>query len=145
MAKKRRRKPKRPETMSCNVEISSIRPRVSLSMHDAEGPEPGVDSHCGLRLRGTMDMSIRGVRDMELRLWADWNHHIGPNRPAYIGYITHTRPEVSVIASCRPADFEYLWSLALSGELKFAYLSFTKPHYGSADVLDMAFSNEAEE
>jgi hypothetical protein len=145
MAKKRRRKSKRDETLSCNVVISSIRSRVSLSMRNANGADPEVDSHCGLELRGTMSTPIRDVREVKLNLWVDAGYRIGPNRPAYVGYITQIRPEVAVIASCRPRDFEYVWSLALSGHLTHAYMHFTKPHYNSASVLSMSFSSEPEE
>jgi hypothetical protein len=85
------------------------------------------------------------VHEVKFNIWADADYRIGPNRPAYVGYITRTRPEVEVIASCRPADFEYLWSLALSGQLKHACMTFAKPHYGSASVSYMSFSNELEE
>jgi hypothetical protein len=78
-------------------------------MRDANGPEPEVDGHAGLEIRGTISEPIRDVRDVTLRLWADGNHQIGPNRPAYIGYITHTRPEVGVIAGFPRADFDYIW------------------------------------
>ena len=64
MAKMRRRKSKRTETLSCNVTISSIRSRVSLSMRDATGADPEVDSRCGLELRGTMSPPIREVREV---------------------------------------------------------------------------------
>jgi hypothetical protein len=145
MANKRRLKSKRQETFSCSVIISSIRSRVSLSMRDAVGADPEVASHCGLELRGTMSVPIRDVREVSFSLWVEADYQIGPNRPAYVGYITHTRPEVAVIASCLSGDFEYLWSLALSGQLKHAHLAFTKPHYGSASVSYMSFSNEPEE
>jgi len=145
MAKKRRRKSKLRETLSTNVIISSIRPRVTLRMRDASGADPEVDSHFGLELRGTMSDAIRDVRDVKFNLWVDANYQIGPNRPAYVGYITQIRPEVAVIASCRPAEFESVWSLALSGHLTHAYMHFTKPHYNSASVLSMTFSNEPEE
>jgi hypothetical protein len=114
-------------------------------MRDANGVDPEVDSHCGLELRGTMDPPIRDVQEVKFNLWIDAEYKIGPNRPAYVGYITQTRPVVAVIANCRPVDFEYVWSLALSGQLKHAYMSFTKPHYGSASVSYMSFSNELEE
>src|SRR5262245_58351332 len=117
MAKKRRGKSKRPETLSCTVLISSIRWRVSLSMRDANKPDPELEFHSGLELRGTMSTPIRDVDQVAFSLWPDADHQIGPNRPAYVGHITHTRPEVSVIASFRPHDFEYLCSLALAGQL----------------------------
>jgi len=114
-------------------------------MRGANEADPEVDSHCGLELHGTMSTPIRDVREVKFNLWVDANYRIGPNRPAYVGYITQIRPEVAVIASCRPADFEYVWSLALSGHLTHAYMSFTKPHYSSASVLYMSFSSELEE
>ena len=55
------------------------------------------------------------------------------------------RPAVEVVASAAPLDFNYVWSLALSGHLTYAYMNFTKPHYGSASVLSLSFSNELEE
>ena len=92
-----------------------------------------------------MNEPIHDVRDVTFRLWVDREYQIGPNRPAYVGYITQIRPEVGVIAGCRPEDFEYLWWLALSGQLTHAYVHFTKPRYSSASVVSMAFSNEPEE
>jgi hypothetical protein len=136
---------KRDETLSCNVDISSIRSRVGLSMRDATGANPEADSHCSLELRGTTSIPIRDVREVKFNLWVDADYRIGPNRPAYVGYTTQIRPEVAVIASCRPRDFEYLWSLALSGHLAHAHLHFTKPHYNSASVPSMSFSTEPEE
>ena len=56
-----------------------------------------------------------------------------------------TRPTVEVIAGFAPADFNYIWSLALSGHVTYAYMHFTKPHYGSATVLKLSFSSEYEE
>jgi hypothetical protein len=145
MAKKQRRKSKKPEMLSCDVTISSIRPRVSFTMRDANGPDPEVNSHCGLELRGTMDIRFAMCTKRSSTFGPTWTTELAPNRPAYVGYITHTRPEVAVIASCRSVDFEYLWSLALSAQLKHAFITFTRPHYGSASVSYMSFSNELEE
>ena len=114
-------------------------------MRHANEADPKPDSHCGLEIRGTMSAPIRDVREVRFNLWVDADYRVGPNRPAYVGYITQTRPEVAVIASCRPGDFEYLWSMALTGYLCHAYISFSKPHYGSAKVFSMSFSREAEE
>jgi hypothetical protein len=92
-----------------------------------------------------MSPPVRDVQDVTFSLWAARDYQVGPKRPAYVGFITRIRPKVDVIADCRPNDFEYLWSLALSGQLKHAYMSFTKPHYSSASVSSMAFSNEPED
>ena len=70
---------------------------------------------------------------------------VGPARPVGVAHITSVRPRIEVIGSCRYSDFEYLWSMALTGYLCHAYISFSKPHYGASKVFSMSFSREAEE
>src|SRR5262245_8815517 len=62
----KRRKSKRPETPSCSVLISSIRWRVSLSMRDANKPDPELDFPQSLRVARN-DRS----RPMASELWRD--------------------------------------------------------------------------
>ena len=145
MSKNRRRGSKRPETMQRNAIISSFTPRMRLSVRGPSDAEPEVEGRPWLELRGTLAEPIRDVRAVVFKLWADPDKRMGPARPAAVGYITGIRPEVDVIASCTPADFNYIWSLALSDYLTHAYMSFTKPHYNSASVLNLSFSNELEE
>jgi hypothetical protein len=145
MRKKGRRKSKRSETMQRNAAISSITPRMRLSVHGPDDAEPEIEGRPWLELRGTLVEPIRDVQDLVVKLWSDPDARIGPARPAALGYITGIRPAVEVIARCAPADFGYIWSLALSGHLTHVYMLFTKPHYSSASVLNLSFSNEAEE
>ena len=145
MSKSRRHKSKRPETMQRNAVISSFTPRMRLSVKGPNGTEPEIDGRPWLELRGTLVEPIRDVQDVVFKLWSDPEKRIGPARPAAVGYINGVRPTVDVAARCAPADFNYIWSLALSGHLTHAYMFFTKPHYNSASVLNLSFSNELEE
>ena len=145
MPKKRRGKSRRDETMQRNAVISSLAPRVSFSVKGEKDPEPEIEGRPWLELRGQLTEPIRDVQDVVLKLWADPDKRVGPARPVAVGYITGIRPQVEVIASCAPTEFAYIWSLALSGHLTHAYMYFTKPHYNSASVLSMSFSNELEE
>src|ERR1700719_1452947 len=117
MRKKRRRRSTRPETMQRNAIISSSTPRMRLSMRGANDPEPEVEGRPWLELRGTLIEPIRDINDIVFKLWPDPEKRVGPARPAAVGYINGIRPAVDVIASCTPADFNYIWSLALSGHL----------------------------
>jgi hypothetical protein len=128
-----------------NAVISSFTPSVRLIIRGPNEPEPEVDGRPWLELRGTLVEPVRDVRDVVFKLWSDPEKRIGPARPAAVGYINAIRPAVDVAASCTPADFDYIWSLALSGQLTHAYMSFSKPHYGSASVFSLSFSNELEE
>jgi hypothetical protein len=118
---------------------------MRFSVRGANEQEPEVEGRPWLELRGTLVEPIRDVRDVVFKLWSDPDQRVGPARPAAVGYIMGIRPAVDVAASCTPGDFNYLWSLALSGHLTHAYMSFTKPHYNSASVLSLSFSNELEE
>lgn len=145
MAKKRRRKARSDERMRRNVVISYVAPRVSVSVHGEKDPEPEIQGRPWLEIRGQMFEPIRDVHDVVFKLWSDPDKRVGPARPVAVAHIVGIRPSVDVIGSCAPAEFAYIWSLALSGHLTHAYMSFTKPHYNSASVLYMSFSNEAEE
>ncbi len=55
------------------------------------------------------------------------------------------KPEMSVVLSWSNNEFDRLWTLALSGHLKFAHFYFTAPRYGSGLVVTASLSNEREE
>ena len=145
MPKKQRRKRRQDETLQRNVVISSFAPRVSVSVKGGKGPEPQIEGRPWLELRGRVTEPIRDTYDVVFRLWADPDKRVGPARPVAVAHVTGIRPQVEVIASCAPAEFGYIWSLALSGHLTHAYLSLTKPHYNSASVFYLSFSNALEE
>lgn len=145
MPKKRPRKSTRPETMQRNAIISSFRPRMSFGVRGEKEPEPEIEGRAWLKLRGELIEPIRDVHEVVFSLWPDPDRRVGPARPVAVAHIVAVRPAVEVIANFIPADFHYIWSLALSGHLTYAYMNFTKPHYGSASVLSLSFSNEFEE
>jgi len=122
-----------------------VYPTMRLSIRGPNDPEPEIEGRPWLELRGTLVEPVRDVQDVVFKLWSDPEKRVGPARPAAVGYINGIRPTVDVAVSCAPADFNYIWSLALSGHLTYVYMFFTKPHYGSASVLNLAFSNELEE
>jgi hypothetical protein len=145
MPKKRRRRSTQPETMRRNVAISGWVPRVSFGVRNPDATEPEIEGSLWLRLRGTLFEPLRDVNEVTFSLWPDHDKRVGPARPAAVAHIMRTRPEVEVLASFAPAHFEFIWSLALAGHLTHAYIHFTKPRYGSAEVLNLSFSNEREE
>ena len=147
MAKKRssRRKRRVEETLVRQVIITSLDPSVSFSPHNLKEPEPEVKGRPWLRIKGRLVSPLRETVDVEFSLWSDADRRVGPARPVAVAYVNQVRPVVTISGHFAPTDFEYLWGLALSGLLKHAYISLTKPHYGSASVLYMSFSAEPEE
>ena len=146
MAKKHRRRKSRPdETLSRNVIISSISTSVRITMEDATDPDPLLDGRQYLDLRGYMPDPVRDIDEVVMHLWSDAHWRVGSVRPAAIAHVVGMRPAVDVICSLPPAEFGYVWSLALSGRLTHAYLTFTRPHYNRAPVHSLSFSSELEE
>src|SRR5437867_3601889 len=94
MAKKRRRRFTRLETMQRNATVSSFTPRMRLSIRGANDPEPEVEGRPWLELRGTLVEPIRDVKNVVFKLWPDPHARVGPARPAAIGYIMGIRPAV---------------------------------------------------
>jgi hypothetical protein len=115
MPKPRRRNPKRRETMQRNAIISSFTPSMRLNVIGPNDLEPEIEGRPWLELRGTLVDPIRYVQDVVFKLWSDPEKRLGPARPAAVGYINGIRPTIDVAACCAPADFNYIWSLALSG------------------------------
>lgn len=59
--------------------------------------------------------------------------------------IVQVKPDLSVVLTGHPWNSTASWALALAGQLKYAHLQFTKPHYNSDLVVNASFSNELEE
>ncbi|HEX2339972.1 MAG TPA: hypothetical protein VHI98_05770 [Vicinamibacterales bacterium] len=69
----------------------------------------------------------------------------GHSTAGFRGWVLGAKPELSFGLSWLPDAFDRVWTLALSGHLKFAHVYFTKPHYNSGLVVSASFSNELEE
>jgi hypothetical protein len=70
---------------------------------------------------------------------------VGTARPASVGALLGTKPELLFVLSWVPDAFDRLRVLTLSGHLKFARVCFIKPRYNSGLVVRASFSNEMEE
>ena len=145
MPRKRKRRPRVDDTMRRNVVITQVAPSIRFAVNEPKSPDPDIEARQWLELRGRATEPLRDVRDVVFHLWPDRDFRIGPARPVAVAHITRVRPNIEVIASCRPSDFEWLWSMALTGHLCHGYISFAKPHYGSSKVFSMSFSRDAEE
>ena len=145
MPRKRKRRSRVDETMQRNIVITSVAPSLRFTVEEPKSPDPDIEGRQWLELRGQATEPLRDVQEVVFHLWPEKDFRVGPARPVGVAHITSVRPRIEVIGSCRYSDFEYLWSMALTGYLCHAYISFSKPHYGSAKVFSMSFSNEPEE
>jgi hypothetical protein len=135
----------RTEILNRSVEINSFRASVGLRIDQPRDPDPEIEGKPWLELRGTTDEPIREVHDVVFSIYPEDKPVVGTMRPPGVGSIIQTRPSISVVVSFAHVDFDRVWVLALSGQLKHAHVIFTKPRYNSALVLNVSFSNEREE
>lgn len=142
---RKRRTPQRPELLSRTAEITALTARVGIRVDQRRGDAPGIEAGPWLDLRGTLEEPVKGVEDVLFSLYPRDDPQIGPARPAGIGGVIGLKPEMSVVIPWSHREFDRLWAMALSGQLRFADLLFTKPHYGKARVVNASFSTEREE
>jgi hypothetical protein len=62
-----------------------------------------------------------------------------------VGSIIGARSAVEAVISLPHAEFHRLWSFALSGHLKHAWMAFTSPHYNRGLQLTVSFSSQRED
>lgn len=142
---RKRRRTRQPEMLSRIVELTSYTASISIRAEHRRGQEPEIDSGPWLEVRGTLEEPVKSVHDVLFSLYPVDELRLGPARPAGIGAIIGLKSEMSVVVSWSHRDFDRLWVMAFAGQLGFASLCFTKPHYGKARVVSASFSSEPEE
>jgi hypothetical protein len=127
------------------VEITGVSTTVGLNAVHHKGTEPYIESQPWLELRGTATEPVKGVTDVMIRVWLRETPKVGTARPASGGALLRARPDLSFGLSWPPDAFDRVWTMALTGHLKFARVCFTKPHYNSGLVVSASFSSDLEE
>jgi hypothetical protein len=144
MPKKPRRN-RRPEILNRTVDIASFRTSLRVGVDEPKDPEPEIKVKQWLELRGVLDEPVRQTSDVVLSLYPDARTKVGTARPPAVGSIIGVRSTVEAVVSLPHAEFDRLWSFALSGHLKHAWMAFTRPHYNRGLVLAVSFSSQREE
>jgi hypothetical protein len=91
-----------------------------------------------------MNEPVKGVSDIEINLYPDAKVESEPKHWEHIGAVVDVKPMLNLVVAVSPSVFDLIWTLALSGQLKHASCSFTKPHYRSAQVTSLSVSNKPE-
>ena len=144
MPKKPRRN-RRPEILNRTVDIASVLPSLRVGVDEPKYPEPEIEVKPWLELRGVLNEPVRQTSDIVFSLYPDARTKVGTARPPAVGSIIGVRSAVEAVVSLPHAEFDRLWSFALSGQLKHAWMAFTRPHYNRGLVLAVSFSNQREE
>ncbi len=133
------------EPLSRSVQITAVDVCVALHPDDTSPDDRIGGSRAWLELRGTVDEQIAETSDVAIHISAADKADRGSGPPPCVGAIIQVRPTVSVVVAFPHLEFDRLWAMALAGRLTHAHLTFVKPRYGKARVLNLSLSNTAEE
>jgi hypothetical protein len=142
---RRRRRSRGDEFLTRTVEVSSCTTRVHVGIDQPRGCEPMIESRPWIEAHGTADEPLGDDFDFAVNVQVDDDLRPGPLRPAGVGAIVQLRPQVTAVLGLPHADFDRLWSMAVTGRLRFVWLSTMKPRYGKARIRSASFSSEREE
>jgi hypothetical protein len=92
-----------------------------------------------------MTEPIRDTCDVQIVLNPTDRTDAGSEPTPWIGLIHELRTVVRPVLFVPHRDFDRVWTLALSGHLRYAHLFLTKPHYRSAFVVNPSLSTHPEE
>jgi hypothetical protein len=136
---------KRPDILNRTVDIASFGASLRVGVDEPNDPEPEIEVKPWLELRGVLDEPIRQTSDIVLSLYPDPRTKVGTAPPPAVGSVIGVRSTVEAVISVPHAEFDRLWSFALSGRLKHAWMALTQPHYNRGLVLAVSFSSQREE
>ncbi len=139
--RKKRGRP-RDEYLIRIAEVTSFNVHVSAGIEEAKGTNPRRSGSSWLEVRGVMDEPVKGTSDIRISVHEAKDDDLGTRRPAVVGFVFGTKPDVHVVVTFDTKVFERTWAMALSGNLKNVWVSLTPPKWGSADVRSISFSNE---
>jgi hypothetical protein len=131
--------------LSRNAVIASFSVTMRISASHRRGEEPEIELQPWLELRGALEEPVKGTTEIRISNYPREPLSVGTARPAAVGAIIGMKPEMSIVLTWSNAEFDRMWTFALSGHLKFAHLHFTVPRYGSGLVVNASFSNERDE
>jgi hypothetical protein len=124
------------------VSVQSVAAYISCHAEKPRGLPPRYEGGPWLSVRGTLDEPVRDVREIVIGVRPE--DRDGPstsNRPS-VGAIIQTQPKVHAVVGLRTADFDRVWTMATTGQLRYCWLAFTEPYRRSALVVSVQFSNE---
>jgi len=139
------RRTKRAEVLNRTVEITSFSTSLRVGVDEPKDPDAEIEVKPWLEFRGVLDASVRQTSDIVLSMYPDARTKVGTGRPPAVGSIIGVRSAIEAVVSIPHAEFDRVWSFALSGHLRHAWMAFTKPHYNRGLVLAVSFSSHREE
>ena len=144
-SKKRGRRKPSTVVIGREVRVTSVQAYVGTRAEKPRSEPPRIESRPWLVVSGEIEEPVRDVRQVKISVHVEATTDPRTTEPTSVGWIIGLKPCMHAVVDVSVADFAYVWSLAVSGHLRYCRLAFTEPVRGSAPIVTAQFSNRSED
>ncbi|MHB0916665.1 MAG: hypothetical protein ACYC1G_02725 [Thiobacillus sp.] len=88
-----------------------------------------------------MTEDLKGVVSAKVSLHPTSDLSLGEGMPLSLGSIIQVKPQVTVVVPLSEAEFDRVWTLASTNQIKSCYLAFHEPFRGYAGVVSFSVNS----
>jgi hypothetical protein len=132
---------KKAEILSRYLTVTDWRASVSVRVDRQRGLPPERGGLNWLEFDGELTEALKGVVSAKVSLHPTSDLSLGERAPLSIGSIIQIKPQVSVVVPLSEAEFDRIWTLALTNQIKSCFLAFHEPFRGYAGVVSFSVDN----
>lgn len=142
----KQRTPSQPlEILSRTIRVDSAGLGVTRHAEKRRGEAARFADFCWIELWGEADEPLRDICEFGVSVHESDREEPGTSVPPSVGAIIQIKPTIQAVVQLASSGFDRAWMLAVSGQLRYCYLAFTRPVRRSALIVSASFSNEPEE
>lgn len=132
------KQPKKTEILSRCLTITGWRASVSMRVDRQRGLPPERSVLNWLELDGELTEALKGVVSAKVSLHPTSDLSLGERAPLSIGSIIQIKPQVTVVVPLSETEFDLVWTLASTNQIKSCHLAFHEPFRGHAGVVSFS-------
>lgn len=141
MALKKSRKSGRPEIMSRYLTVTGWRGHVNIRVDHPRGGTPCREGSAWLEIKGDFLDAVNGVTQASVHVLPSTDVSLGDSTPPSIGAIISIKPSLQIVVNLTGSEFDRVWLLAATNQLRSCFIAFTQPHRRSALVVNLSISS----
>jgi len=138
---KRTKRRSRQEILGRYVLIEAAKQSVGLRTDRPRGQPPALATSASVELRGRLSEPVANVTEARITVFPDPAADVSPSTPPAIGAIIGIKSCLQVVVHYPVAEFNQLWTLVATLQVRSAYVAFTAPFRGSSLVVTLDFSS----
>lgn len=127
--------------MSRYLTVAGWRAHVSIRVDHPRGGLPSRDGSAWLEIKGDFLDAVKGVTQASVHVHPSSDVSLGNSSPPSIGVIISIKPILQIVVNLSEIEFDRVWMLAATNQLRSCFIAFTQPHRSSALVVTLSISS----